>query len=158
DPDAFAGSNGDRDWRGAVETYGHFQVAPDWTAGWSYTAFTDAAYLDDYDFSGASRAVNEVYATHLSDDFFVDVRLQEFKLLDTFADQAAEDLAQDQQALTIPNARSSSYFDLAANGQIQLQGTLLGVQRDENSYASYGGVPYVFGYEGQKFHGTAEAN
>lgn len=158
DPGAFAGSNGDREWRGAVESWGHFSVASDWTVGWNYTAFTDAAYLGDYDFNDAGRAVNEVYATHLSDDFFVDVRLQEFMLLGRFANQATEDAAQDQQALTIPNARSSNYFDLGPNGQIRLDGTFLGVQRDADSTATYGTVPYVLGYEGQKFHGTAEAS
>jgi LPS-assembly protein len=158
DPSAFSGTNGDRDWRGAVQSYGHFDVTPDWQVGWNYTAFTDAGYLGDYDFDNAGRAVNEVYATHLSDDFFVDVRLQEFKLLGRFADQTAENDAQNQQALTIPNARTSNYFDLGANGQIRLDGTLLGVQRDANSYNTYGTVPYVLGYEGQKFHGTAEAS
>ncbi len=158
DPGAFAGTNGDRDWRGAVESYGSFRLTPDWTAGWNYTAFTDAAYLGDYDFNNAGRLVNEVYATHLSDDFFVDVRLQEFKLLDRFPDAATEQQTQDQQALTIPNARSANYFDLGKNGQIRLDGTFLGVQRDENSYASFGPRDYVFGYEGQKFHGTAEAS
>jgi LPS-assembly protein len=158
DPGAFAGSNGDREWRGAVETYGQFQVAPDWTAGWNYTAFTDAGYLGDYDFNDAGRVVNEVYATHLSDDFFVDVRLQEFKLLGRFANASAEQAAQDQQALAIPNARGANYFDLGTNGQIRLENTLLGVQRGENSYATYGARDYVLGYEGQKFHGTAEAS
>ena len=164
DPGAFAGSNGDREWRGAVETYGQFQVAPDWTAGWNYTAFSDAGYLGDYDFNDAGRVVNEVYATHLSDDFFVDVRLQEFKLLGRFTEQLpksaaeVEKDAQDQQALAIPNARSSNYFDLGTNGQIRLESTLLGVQRGENSYATYGARDYVLGYEGQKFHGTAEAS
>lgn len=153
DPGAFAGSVGDRDWRGAVESYGHFQVTPDWSVGWNYTTFTDAAYLGDYDFNNAGRVVNEVYATHLSDDFFVDVRMQEFKLLGNVSDAT-----QNQQALAIPNARSSNHFDLGPNGQIRLDGSFLGVMRGENSYATYGTVPYIFGYEGQKFHGTAEAS
>jgi LPS-assembly protein len=158
DPGAFAGTNGDRDWRGAVETDGFFHFTPDLTVGWNYTAFTDAGYLGDYDFNNSGRAVNEVYATHLSDDFFVDVRLQEFKLLGRFVDVSAEQLAQDEQALTMPNARSSNYFDLGPNGQIRLDGSFLGVVRGENSYETYGAVPYVLGYEGQKFHGTAEAS
>lgn len=153
DPGAFAGSVGDRDWRGGVETDGFFHVTPELTAGWTYTAFTDAAYLGDYDLNNAGRVVNEVYATHLSDDFFVDVRLQEFKLLGNVSEAD-----QNKQALTIPNARSSNYFDLGPNGQIRLDGSFLGVQRGENSYETYGAVPYVFGYEGQKFHGTAEAS
>ncbi len=152
DPGAFAGTVGDRDWRGAIETDGQFQVASDWTIGWNYTTFTDAAYLNDYDFNNAGRVVNEVYTTHLSDDFFVDIRLQEFKLLGDVSDAD-----QDQQALAIPNARSANYFDLGVNGQIRLDGTFLGVMRDADSVEllKYG-VPYVFGYEGQKFHGTAE--
>lgn len=153
DPGAFAGTVGDKDWRGAIESSGEFQAASDWTAGWNYTGFTDAAYLNDYDFNNAGRVVNEVYATHLSDDFFVDVRLQEFKLLGNVTDAK-----QDQQALAIPNARSSNYFDLGPNGQIRLDGTFLGVQRDADSTATYGAVPYVFGYEGQKYHGTAEGS
>ncbi len=154
DPGAFAGTVGDRDWRGAIETDGQFQVASDWTIGWNYTTFTDAAYLNDYDFNNAGRVVNEVYTTHLSDDFFVDIRLQEFKLLGDVSDAD-----QDQQALAIPNARSANYFDLGENGQIRLEGTFLGVMRDADSVEllKYG-VPYVFGYEGQKFHGTAEGS
>lgn len=153
DPSAFAGTVGDRDYRGGVQTDGQFQVAPDWTAGWNYTTFTDAAYLGDYDLDNAGRVVNEVYATHLSDDFFVDVRLQEFKLLGNVSEAA-----QNQQALAVPNARSANYFDLGVNGQVRLDTTFLGVLRGENSYATYGAVPYVFGFEGQKFHGTAEAS
>jgi len=153
DPSAFAGTVGDRDWRGAIETSGHFQVTPEWKVGWNHNVFTDAAYLGDYDFNNAGRVVNEVYATHLSDDFFVDVRLQEFKLLGDVSD-----VKQNQQALAIPNARSSNYFDLGPNGQIRLDGSFLGVMRDADSTATYGAVPYVFGYEGQKFHGTAEGS
>ncbi len=154
DPGALAGTVGDRDWRGAIETDGQFQVASDWTIGWNYTTFTDAAYLNDYDFNNAGRVVNEVYTTHLSDDFFVDIRLQEFKLLGDVSDAD-----QDQQALAIPNARSANYFDLGVNGQIRLDGTFLGVMRDADSVEllKYG-VPYVFGYEGQNFHGTAEGS
>ena len=43
-----AGTVGDTDWRGAVQTTGSFTPLEDWTVGWSYTAFTDAGYLVDY--------------------------------------------------------------------------------------------------------------
>src|SRR5690606_10283897 len=119
--------------RGAVETYGQFQVAPDWTAGWNYSAFTDAGYLGDYDFNDAGRVVNELYTTHLSDDFFVDVRLQQLKLLGRFAAARADQDAQAQPALATPNAGSSNYFDLGPNGQIRLDGTFHGVQRKKDS-------------------------
>ncbi len=50
DPGACAGTVGDRPWRGAIQSTGHFTPAPDWSAGWSWTAFTDNAYLPDYGF------------------------------------------------------------------------------------------------------------
>ena len=43
DPSAYAGTIGDRNWRGAIQTSGHFRPTKDWTAGWSYSAFTDNA-------------------------------------------------------------------------------------------------------------------
>ena len=48
DPGAFANTVGDRQWRGAIQTSGRFTPYADWVAGWSYTKFTDAAYLPDY--------------------------------------------------------------------------------------------------------------
>jgi len=154
DPDAFAGTVGDRDWRAALESYGHFSVADDWTVGWNYSAFTDAAYLRDYDFTNDNRVVNEVYATHLTDDTYADLRLQEFKLLGSTVTLTE----QNQQALTVPNAHGDAYFDLGPNGQIRLDGSLLGVQRDADSVETYGTVPYTFGYEGDKYHATGEAS
>lgn len=156
DPGAFAGTIGDRDWRGAIQTAGEFRPLVDWKAGWSYTAFTDAAYLGDYDFDGAGTRINEVYATHLSDDFYADLRLQQFLKLDGFADVAAEQLAQNQQALALPNARSNGYFDLGDWGQVRASGNLLGVQRGADSTATFGAVPYTFGFEGSKAHATGE--
>jgi LPS-assembly protein len=156
DPGAFT-ELGNREWRGAIQSSGRFQPIADWTVGWSYSAFTDAAYFDDYDFSTANWVTNEVYATHLSNDFYADVRLQEFLKLGQFGTIAAADLAQDQQAATLPNARGNGYFDLGDWGQVRANGNLLGVYRAENSAAVYPGpVPYVFGYEGTKTHASGE--
>ncbi len=152
DPDAFTGV-GNREWRGAIQSSGQFRPVENWTAGWSYTAFTDAAYLPDYDFDTSSRLVNEAWATHLSDDHYADVRVQEFKLLGNVTE--AE---QNRQALAVPNARGTGYYDLGDYGQARLTGNLLGVMRGADATASYGGVDYVLGFEGQKVHGTGEAS
>ncbi|OEO31330.1 hypothetical protein VW23_016730 [Devosia insulae DS-56] len=155
DPGAFS-ELGNREWRGAIQSSGRFQPIADWTVGWSYSAFTDAAYFDDYDFSTADWVTNEVYATHLSTDFYADLRVQEFLKLGQYGTIAAADLAQSQQAATLPNARGNGYFDFGDWGQVRANGNLLGVYRAENSSALYGGIPYVFGYEGAKTHASGE--
>ncbi len=154
DPGAFAGTVGDRDWRGAIQTSGRFVLPADWSAGWSYTTFTDAAYLGDYDFDKSGKVVNELFATHLSDDYFADIRMQEYLLLGDTITSAN----QNEQALALPNARGDGYFDLGAHGQVHLSGNLLGIARDADSAATFGAVPYVFGYEGDKLHATGEAS
>lgn len=155
DPGAYT-ELGNREWRGAIQTAGRFEPVTDWTVGWSYSAFTDAAYFDDYDFNDDDWVTNEVYATHLSNDFYADLRVQEFLKLGQYGTNAAADLAQAQQALTLPNARGNGYFDLGDWGQVRANGNLLGVQRDEGSSDLYAGVPYVFGYEGSKTHASGE--
>ncbi|WP_055997629.1 LPS-assembly protein LptD [Devosia sp. Root413D1] len=155
DPGAFS-ELGNREWRGAIQSSGRFQPIADWTVGWSYSAFTDAAYFDDYDFSTADWVTNEVYATHLSSDFYADLRLQEFLKLGQYGTIKGADDAQAQQALAVPNARGAGYFDLGDWGQVRANGNLLGVQRDLDSAATYGTKDYVFGYEGSKTHASGE--
>lgn len=158
DPDAYVGI-GNRQWRGAIQSSGEFQLAANWLVGWTYTTFSDAAYLDDYDFDDDDSAINQVYATHLSNDFYADIRVQQFLKLGTYSSEFFADLAQDQQATTLPNARGNGYFDLGEWGQVRANGNLLGLQREDNSWAVFPGpVPYVFGYEGRKAHAMGEVS
>jgi LPS-assembly protein len=157
DPGAFSGI-GNREWRGAIQSSGRFQPIADWTVGWSYSAFTDAAYFDDYDFSTADWVTNEVYATHLSSDFYADVRLQEFLKLGQYLNDFSADQAQNQQAATLPNARGAGYFDLGDWGQVRANGNLVGVYRAEDSVnnISFAPIDYTFGFEGAKTHASGE--
>jgi LPS-assembly protein len=153
DKEAFAFSDAQRDWRGAVQTSGRFRPANDWTAGWSYTAFTDAAYLKDYDLSAATSSVNEVYATHLTPDTFFDVRVQQFNLLGDVLPEK-----QDQQGQAIPAVRFEHMLELAeGSGRIEVSGRLLGVRREQDAASTVNGVPYVYGYAGDKQHATFQA-
>ena len=98
DPVAFSGEVGDRQWRGAIQSSGHFQVAENWTAGWSATAFSDANYLKDYDIDGSDSLINEVYTTYLTDDYYADLRIQQYLVMGDYTEAD-----QDKQALAIPN-------------------------------------------------------
>ncbi|WDR05600.1 LPS assembly protein LptD [Devosia rhodophyticola] len=150
----FAGRIGDRDWRGAIQTSGEFRPVQDWTVGWSYTAFTDAAYFSDYALSTDKSSINEVYAQNLTQDTFIDARLQQFNQLGEVT--AA---AQNRQGSNLPVVRFDNVTRLAQGmGQFELSGRLLGIQRsDEPPTRTINGVPYKFGYAGNKLHVALQA-
>ena len=50
DPDAFAGTPGDREWRGDVNTTGQFRINDRWVYGWDGTVISDKTYYQDYGF------------------------------------------------------------------------------------------------------------
>ena len=152
DPAAYAGTVGNTAWRGAIQTTGRFVPFDDWKAGWSYTAFSDAAYLIDYKMRTSKNVVNEVYATHLSEDSYLDMRLQQFNLLGNVTP-----LQQERQGRAIPSIKAAHYLDLDDMGQVTFEARVLGMQRGADSTATYNGVPYVFGYQENKLHATIEA-
>jgi LPS-assembly protein len=153
DQSAFTFAEAKRDWRGAIQTSGEFTPIDDWKVGWSYVAFTDAAYLPDYRLTTAKSSVNQVYATHLTADTFIDARLQQFNLL---GDVTAA--SQGQQGKALPSLRFEHMQDLGpGNGRIEISGRLLGVQRDLDSTATINGAPYTWGYAGNKQHLSLQA-
>lgn len=153
DPSVYKGS-ANREWRGYLQTNGKFRPTSDWTLGWSYTTFTDAGYLPDYRIA-TDTVYNEVYATHVNDDTFADVRLQQFLPVGSapsnWTEQSFQD-ALDRQAITHPNARFEHVEDLGPEaGRIELSARLLGLTRKlDHHTAAFGG--YTHGYMGQSAH------
>lgn len=153
DKEAFAFSDAQRDWRGAIQTSGSFRPVEDWTVGWSYSAFTDAAYLADYQLTNGYSSVNEVYATNLTDDTYLDMRVQQFNRIGDYTD-----FNQGQQAQTLPVVRFNHVEELAPGlGRVDIEGKLLGVNRENDQSGSANGVPYVYGYSGGKQHAMVQA-
>ncbi|MGB3338425.1 MAG: LPS assembly protein LptD [Devosia sp.] len=153
DRNAFSFPEAQREWRGAIQTSGEFKPIADWTVGWSYTAFTDAAYLTDYRLTTAKSSVTQVYATHLTDDTFIDARLQQFNQLGnvTAADQG-------KQGANLPLVRFEHVQDLGpGNGRVEISARLLGVRRELDATTTVNGVPYVYGYAGNKQHLSLQA-
>ncbi len=154
DKSAFAGLPGDRDWRGAIQTSGRFVPADHWTVGWSYAAFTDNAYLKDYDLTDADSSVNQAYATYLTPETWFDARIQRFNRIGNYTSVDDE-----KQGMNLPRIEGEHVADLPPGwGRIHLRGELLGVRRGLDQTVIYGGlaVPYAFGYEGTKLHGMVE--
>jgi LPS-assembly protein len=153
DRSAFAGTVGDTDWRGAAQISGQFTPLEDWKAGFSYTTFTDAAFLPDYELTDSKNSVNEAYVTHLSDDYYADVRIQKFNLLGNVTW-----VEQEKQTRVIPNIKAASYTDLGEWGQFRGSTRIMGIGRGADSTATYGGVPYVLGYREEKVHAALEGS
>ena len=155
DPSAFAGTVGDREWRGAIQTTGTFTPIEDWEAGWSYTAFTDAAYLTDYELTTAKSSVNQVYATHVTEQTYFDIRLQQFLLLGNVTEAA-----QNQQGMNLPVTRFEHVMDLDDNwGRLVFEGQLRNVQRRADMpLTTPNGTNYIYGYQGTKTHAMVQAS
>lgn len=147
----------DRNFRGAMQTTGQFTPTDEWTLGWSYTVFTDPAYLDDY--YNQSRTTQQVYATYLDRDSYGDIRIQQFVPFDNAGDWDGYQRLLDRQALTHPNAVYERIVELADEaGRIELSGRLLGLTRQADHLSgSYSGNQYVRGYEGQSVHAMVQA-
>jgi LPS-assembly protein len=154
EPDAFTGV-GNREWRGAIQTSGVFTPVKNWEAGWSYTAFSDAAYLEDYEQTTAKSSINQVYATHVSEQTYFDIRLQQFNQLGNVTEAA-----QNIQGANLPVTRFAHIMDLEDDmGRLAFEGQLRHVQRKADHLRSAPGpVDYVYGYEGNKTHATVQAS
>ena len=153
DPSQFNAGFGDTNFRGAIQTSGRFTPVEHWTAGWSYTAFTDPAFLTDYLIPTANPVINEVYTEYLTSETFAEARVQEFVLLGEIAQ-----VTQDRQARALPFARFNHLADLGPdNGELDIEGTLFNLERTGDHTATVNAVPYVLGYAGQKAHANLEA-
>jgi len=152
-PDAFGTAVGNRTWRGSAQTAGQFTPIDQWTVGWSYTAFSDAAYLKDYRFTTADELTNQVFATQVTRETFFDIRLQEYRRLGNVLD-----VDQNKQARALPVVRYNTIFELGEDrGRINVSGKLLGVQRGTDEYFTRETRPgetitYAPGLAGNKAH------
>ncbi|MCS6761200.1 MAG: LPS assembly protein LptD [Candidatus Devosia symbiotica] len=154
DLSAFTFSEAKRSRRGAIQVSGSFQPTEDWTVGMSYTAFTDAAYLPDYTRTDDKSSVNEVYATNLTENTYIDALVQSFTLLGDVTEAS-----QGQQGQTMPTVRFEHVEDLAPGmGRIEVSGKLLRVHRNLDSTTSVADTPYTFGYADNKQHANFQAD
>ena len=152
DKSAFAGTVGDRSWRGAIQTSAKFTPADHWTAGWSYSLFSDNAYLGDYKFTDADSSTNSVYGTYLNEMTYFDIRAEQGNQLGNYP---SNDPA---QGVLLPKATFEHVQDLGPGmGRVHFNGELLSVLRGADQTSTYNGVPYVTGYEGNKQHLMLEA-
>ncbi|WP_169196819.1 LPS assembly protein LptD [Devosia sp. MC1541] len=154
DDSAFTFADAKREWRGALQTAGEFVPVEKWVVGFAYAAATDNAFYKDYDVEVRRASINEVYATHLTEDTYVDARVQQFNVLGDNLEQERQ-----QQGMALPNLRLERTFDLPPGaGRVEVDGRMLNIYRERDYSTSANGVPYDYGYAGTRFHGMVEAN
>jgi LPS-assembly protein len=82
DPNAFRNTEGDRDFRGSIETEGKFWLNPRWSWGWDLTWTTDPTFVKDYkrQGSGQDEAVSTLFLNGLGDRNYFDLRGYAFRV------------------------------------------------------------------------------
>ena len=82
DQNAFNGTSGDREYRGAIRSVGEFNINPRWKWGWDVTAVTDRGFVKDYKLEGHNRdeAISTVYLTGLGKRNYFDIRTYKFQV------------------------------------------------------------------------------
>ncbi len=82
DPGAFRNTDGDRDFRGAIETEGKFWLNPRWSWGWDLTWTTDPTFVKDYkrQGSGQDEAVSTIFLNGLGERNYFDLRGYAFRV------------------------------------------------------------------------------
>lgn len=84
-PNSYAGTVGDKDWRGGVESKGQFAINDKWVWGWDAVALSDYTFLQDYRLSMykdpyasflnlQTEAVSQLYLTGVGNRSFFDLR------------------------------------------------------------------------------------
>ena len=76
----------DRQWRGAITSHGRFFSGTDWTYGWDGTLNTDRTFLNSYNYDDRVIATNDVYATGVWDQTYLNAQVFNFGSLSTGVD------------------------------------------------------------------------
>ncbi len=63
DPGAYAGTPGDRQFRGDINTVGQFRLSDKWVFGWDGSLITDKSYYQDYGFYKSANATDLLRTT-----------------------------------------------------------------------------------------------
>ena len=137
DPRAFAGGPGDRTLRGAINTSGSLQVAPDWTLGWNGTLMSDKTFLSDYGAltSGISASPSTIHLTGIRDRNYFEARASYYKVVTSSSDVRYH---QSRQAVELPEIDSKKYADHPLfGGELSFTTNVSSLTRGEDDWFHY---------------------
>ncbi|PLX39238.1 MAG: LPS-assembly protein LptD [Hyphomicrobiales bacterium] len=146
DREAFAGTSGNRTYRGSLRTTGEFYFNPRWKWGWDATVMSDRAFLKDYTSEGdtGDEVISTVYLTGLGDRNFFDLRAYRFDVFQEEGTGQGSGIApaaafspqwtdlQDKQPIVHPVLDYSMVFgNPVAGGELSLDFNLTSLTRTE---------------------------
>ena len=155
DPSAYAGKNGDTNFRGGVQVRADYSFDNGWNAGVQASTFSDRSFPVDYakgrrddDYSA-----QRIFATQLTRDSYIDARAEYYVGLGE-----SGTTNESQQGQVLPSV-SGHHVTEAPNGvgEFLFDGQLTRITRDADTSSTVGGNEYVQGFAGEKTHATVQA-
>lgn len=151
-PNAFAGTPGDRRLRGGIRTTGEFFINQDWTFGWDGTLSTDRAFTRNYKVlnEDTSETTSTVHLTGIGERNYFEARASYFQIL-TDIDSGGPQYEQARQAWVAPVVDYHKIVDHdVLGGELSFTTNLANVVREEDDPFDVN-IPPVETF----FHGTA---
>ena len=162
DPQAFAGTAGERDLRGGLRTTGEFYINRDWTFGWDGTLTTDRAFTRQYKVlnNDTSETVSTVHLTGIGERNYFEARASHFQVLtDRSAAPPGDPGLYDQgrQAWVAPviDYRKIADHDVLG-GELSYTTNFANVVRAEDDPFMVGGGTFFHGTQGTTVRATQE--
>ncbi|WP_172891559.1 LPS-assembly protein LptD [Cohaesibacter sp. ES.047] len=153
DPDAFAGTSGEQDFRGAIDSTGEFNLSKKWKFGWDVSVLSDKRFLRDYELIEDSEDKRStIYLTGQGERNYFDARANYYNIM-------TDNLSQSEQAVIHPSVDYSAYSKqplLGGEGRLQVNSTSL--TRDSRSQDTVGGVTRTDGVMGTYMRTSVEAS
>lgn len=159
-PGDFAGSSGDRRFRGVIGSSGDFDINERWTWGWNLSYRSDRVFLKDYTFTrfGSADDISEIFLSGQSDRNRFDVNAYAFRISQEDYDAATlnatgftpvgSDL-QNKQPFVHPVVDYNYIFEQpVVGGELSLTGNIASLTRDTTDAIFTNGVNRFRGVEG----------
>nr|WP_321456814.1 LPS-assembly protein LptD [uncultured Cohaesibacter sp.] len=153
DQDAFAGTSGDREFRGSLQSAGELNISKKWKFGWDVSLFTDKLFLRDYDLTDEDEDIlSTVYLIGQGDRNYFDARANYYNIL-------TDSLNQSEQAVVHPSIDYSAYSKepiLGGEGRVKVNST--SITRNKERQTTIGGVTRTDGVSGSYNRTSVEAS
>lgn len=153
DPEEFIGQDGDRDFRGSIQTDGQFAINDFWSWGWRGYADTDRDFGEDYALVPAlsQDIASELFLNGQGDRNYFDLRAFHFRTFNSTDNQ-------DALPVVHPVLDYNAIFDQPVfGGELSYDVNFTSLTRQDPESFVVDGVSFNPGIEGTTTRGTAQA-
>ena len=153
DRETFAGTSGDKSFRGAIESVGQLNLSDKWKFGWDVSLLSDKLFLRDYKLIGdVEDKRSSIFLIGQGERNYFDARANYYNIM-------TDSLNQSEQAVVHPSIDYNAYAKnpiLGGEGRLKVNSTSL--TRDEERQTTIGGVTRTEGVMGTYNRTSVEAS